>query len=553
MIKIVNTISLILYWLFVKKSKTCKKTQEDLLKDILKTNKDTLFFKDHSLSTDISVDEFRRCMPLTTYKDLAKYADMITENGNENVLFPGKASFVAYTSGTSSGKSKAFPKSAKMKMRSMISMLILQTISKWIGIIELKKMVFLRVCAKLFTCKSGIESGPISHLMTADMPFLTVYMKDVYTEYEALYIQLVFALNEDDLVYFSATVSTVALATFRILEKKWASICDDIETGKLSESLNISDEERKRLNALLKPRPERANFLRKEFSKGLSNIVKRCWPSCPLILSVKTGVFESAANIIHSRYLGDLSSVSLLHVGTETLYGINIHPLRETVSYIPIISLNFIEFLPEDEMEQENPQTLLAHQVEVGKTYEVVVTTYEGLYRYRTEDTVQIVEFFHTTPLYKFVGRSGDILSVSMDKVPEFLVHEAVQEAAKTWKHNLVDFTSCESIHVNNITGMDDDFQHYFVLIETDSYDKLTKEHEAMVDEGLCRRHDVYAAMRRNKKIEQLRFIQLKPGTFAHLLQKMLELNPAAFSMQVKLPRILRRENLLKIVLAERL
>jgi len=41
----------------------------------------------------------------------------------------------------------------------------------------------------------------------------------------------------------------------------------------------------------------------------------------------------------------------------------------------------------------------------VGKQYELVVTTYEGLYRYRSEDIVEISGFSGSTPKYKFIRR----------------------------------------------------------------------------------------------------------------------------------------------------
>ena len=45
-------------------------------------------------------------------------------------------------------------------------------------------------------------------------------------------------------------------------------------------------------------------------------------------------------------------------------------------------------------------------KVEIGRVYEIVVTTWEGLYRYRTEDLVEIIGFYGTVPKYKFVRRS---------------------------------------------------------------------------------------------------------------------------------------------------
>ena len=44
--------------------------------------------------------------------------------------------------------------------------------------------------------------------------------------------------------------------------------------------------------------------------------------------------------------------------------------------------------------------------VEVGKMYEVVVTTYRGYYRYRLGDIVRVVGFYNSPPLVEYVMRA---------------------------------------------------------------------------------------------------------------------------------------------------
>ena len=44
----------------------------------------------------------------------------------------------------------------------------------------------------------------------------------------------------------------------------------------------------------------------------------------------------------------------------------------------------FFEFIPFDSVHEDQPETLFMDQVEVGKAYELVITTVAGLYRYRT-------------------------------------------------------------------------------------------------------------------------------------------------------------------------
>jgi hypothetical protein len=49
----------------------------------------------------------------------------------------------------------------------------------------------------------------------------------------------------------------------------------------------------------------------------------------------------------------------------------------------------FYEFMPVEEWEKENPQTLQLNEVEIGKNYALVITTNGGLWRYLIGDTIQ--------------------------------------------------------------------------------------------------------------------------------------------------------------------
>ena len=70
------------------------------------------------------------------------------------------------------------------------------------------------------------------------------------------------------------------------------------------------------------------------------------------------------AKIVEGKYLGRLSIVSLLHIGTETLYGVNLDSMEEPdVNYTVLIPANFYEFLPVEEYGEKSPPTVLAHQV----------------------------------------------------------------------------------------------------------------------------------------------------------------------------------------------
>ena len=84
--------------------------------------------------------------------------------------------------------------------------------------------------------------------------------------------------------------------------------------------------------------------------------------------------------------------------GSEDVYGINLWPGEKVSSYAFQPDLNFLEFIPESEIEEENPSTIESNQLEVNKIYEIILTSHSGLYRYRVGDLIQIKEFVANEP-----------------------------------------------------------------------------------------------------------------------------------------------------------
>lgn len=78
---------------------------------------------------------------------------------------------------------------------------------------------------------------------------------------------------------------------------------------------------------------------------------------------------------------------------------------------------HFFEFLGEDGRE------VLAHELVAGRSYEVVVSTGGGLYRYRLGDRVRVTGFYKECPLVRFLGRSGLV----SDHFGEKLTPEAIE------------------------------------------------------------------------------------------------------------------------------
>ncbi|KAL4224516.1 hypothetical protein ACF0H5_015217 [Mactra antiquata] len=548
--KLMLTVGFFVELMFNKMSKDVHRQQQALLRNILEQNVDTDVLRKFGLEKVQTEADFRSKTPLTTYKDYKECANKIVQTGNENVFFPGVVDYIALTSGTT-GKSKMFPKSLHIMRK---------TAARWLLLAQRKALLVpkndylrhwlaLKFAPKIQNSASGIACGSISGLYSK-YSMNSYIVPDVLHGVDddtVIYINIVFGVKYEDICNLYFATAQMALLFLQTLEKKCEQVCDDIENGTLSDKLVLCSNIRKTLNSALKGEDkERANLLRHEFRYGFKNIVSRVWPECAGVFCMATGAFQTAANVMKERYLGHVPLLSPFHAGTETFYGINLDLLSLEVSYTLMVPFNYFEFIPVEHAEEEKPETKLCHQVVIGKQYELVVTTWEGLYRYRTEDIVQISGYHGTIPCYKFIRRKGDILNIAGEKVAEVLVSESIRKSSKSWNKSITEFVSTENIHTERMRDCVSGFACYVVFIEISHDEILTADEKQMVDNELCKLHSIYAEHRQCGGIKPVRLLQVKTGTFETVVKLSRHLNEASSIMQYKIPKIIRQPELLQ-------
>ena len=64
----------------------------------------------------------------------------------------------------------------------------------------------------------------------------------------------------------------------------------------------------------------------------------------------------------------------------------------------------------------------LAHELQAGRRYSVIVSTGGGLYSYRLNDLIEVVDFYHQCPLVRFAGRQSKVVDICGEKLNEDFV-----------------------------------------------------------------------------------------------------------------------------------
>jgi len=75
---------------------------------------------------------------------------------------------------------------------------------------------------------------------------------------------------------------------------------------------------------------------------------------------------------------------------------------------------------------QINGEVLLAHQLQKGEVYEIIVTTAGGLYRYATSDLIEVTGMVNQVPCFKFMGRKNRQSDLVGEKLTELQINKAL-------------------------------------------------------------------------------------------------------------------------------
>lgn len=116
----------------------------------------------------------------------------------------------------------------------------------------------------------------------------------------------------------------------------------------------------------------------------------------------------------HKFYAGDVQILGGDYFSSECSVAMNLDITQppESTRYVILPNAAYVEFLPFDFTNEPSSSVNLRETVvelpglEVGKMYEVVVTTYRGFFRYRLGDIVKVVGFHNSSPEVEFVMRA---------------------------------------------------------------------------------------------------------------------------------------------------
>lgn len=414
---------------------------ENLLLQIVRDNENTEFGKAHHFSDIKSVADYKKQIPFSTYDTYAEQVMRMT-HGEKNILTVYPIVHYASTSG-----SIGVPKSIPVSIHTLrlygqyTSDVATALIDDYVRAREGREIKdgkrLLTATVTQSTVADGTSRGSISGKMYEHVkdfmltkvasPSDVLFPKD---KMDFKYLKSFYALKEPDITTIAAPFTTAVFDLLHYIELNWESLCNDIEAGVLSEECEIPEAVRSRLQAELQPDPDRAQFLRSEFSKGFETpFVRRIWPNMEYVNAIGSGGFKIYTDKLR-RYTGDIPMTFCNYAASEAMFAVVTDV--ESMDYTLIPQGGFYEFLPmdiaDDPEEEIMTKTKNLNELEVGKEYEIIVTNLSGFYRYRIGDIVSIVGYEGESPKLCFYCRKNQMLSIAGEKTNEACVLSVIDK-----------------------------------------------------------------------------------------------------------------------------
>lgn len=393
-------------------AKDPKAEQEAVLMDILRYAKETEFGRDHHFSEITTLEDFRRQVPVSEFASYEPYIDKVASE-KEDILFPGKSFTFGGTTGTT-GKSKLIPESetGDLVKRIIVKMRTAESSRMFPaqGQPGMKKFTITNGSAissggKTVTSASGQAVARAGAEARARLVIPTELLEIPDIESPDLdYLTMLFGAAEKNVVTLICNNVVHFNKYISLLNREPERFFADIEKGTLS--ANIPEEYREKLLKLFKADPARAAELREVYKKKGHLDVKDIWPSFGLVncwLSSSVGRYAKEYAYLFPE---DCLFIHWGYGATEGKFDIPVEPFSP--KGIPALFGYFFEFL---ELGKEKPVTLT--ETRPGAFYELIITTYSGLYRYNIHDIVTVCSGEDGLPRMEFICKSYDSIRLN--------------------------------------------------------------------------------------------------------------------------------------------
>lgn len=468
-----------------------------VLRKLLTKAADTEWGKNHGYSSTLPYEKFALQTPINTYEELKGDIDRM-RHGEKNILWPGQVKWYAKSSGTTNDKSKFLPVSKDAlhdtHYRGGTDTVVwyLQNYPKS-HVLDGKALLLGGSHSPNYNLKNTLV-GDLSAILLENVSPLVQYMR-VTSKETALLSD--FMIKRDRIAHEAINKNVTSLSGV----PSWM-------LSVLNRVLEISGKEH----------------------------INDIWPNLEVFFH--GGVSFSPYREQYQKIITDPGMHYMeTYNASEGFFGLQDNPADPAMSLMIDYGI-FYEFIPMDELFQENPTALPLWEVETGRNYAMVISTSSGMWRYLIGDTIR----FTSKAPYKFVitGRTKFFINAFGEELIVDNAEKGLAEACAQTGAQVLEYTAAPVFMDQN-----GKCRHQWV-VEFSKEPSDLQEFARILDQSLQRINSDYEAKRyKDITLQPLELITGKAGVFNQWLAMKGKLGG-----QHKVPRLSNNREVIEQILA---
>jgi hypothetical protein len=468
-----------------KSSKRAVADQLAIFKELITVGSNTQFGKDHHFSHISSYEDFIKVVSIRDYEQLKPYIEKI-KLGQTDVLWKGKPVYFAKTSGTTSGV-KYIPitkESIPNHINSARNALLCYMAESGNYDFANGKMIFLSGSPELESI-AGIHTGRLSGIVNHHIPKylrtnqLPSYETNCIEDWETKLDKIVEETIHQNMTLISGIPPWMQMYFDRLTEKSGKKIAELFPNFSVMVQGGVNFE------------------------------------------PYKSKIFETIGKRIDYIELFPASEGFFAFQDSQKAEGL----LLNTNSGI------FYEFIPANEIFNEQPSRLSLKDVKIGENYALIINSNAGLWGYNIGDTIKFVSI----DPYRIIvsGRIKHFISAFGEHVIGEEVEYALMKTAKEENINIIEFTVAPNIS----QGKGKSFHEWFIEFENEP-DDLSSFIEK-VDNNLREKNVYYDDLIGGNILQKLQIRKVRKNGFIDYMKSIGKLGG-----QNKVPRLSNDRNI---------
>ena len=374
--------------------------QEEWLHRLITSAQHTEWGKEYDYKSILTLEQFKERVPIQNYDTLKPYIERMLK-GEQNILWSSEIKWFAKSSGTTSDRSKFIPVSeealAECHFKGGKDMISIYCNNRPDTQMFTGKGLVLGGSHQINQLCDDIHFGDLSAVLIKNLPMWAEYYR----------------------------TPNISIALMDNYEEKMDKMAEDTIKENVTNIAGV---------------PTWTIVLAKKVLEitGKKNLLE-VWPNLELYFhgAVNFGPYrEQFKELIPSPDMYYLETYN----ASEGFFGIQDQDNSEELLLMLDYGI-YYEFLPLEDLNNEQPKTLSLDQVALHKNYAIIITTNAGLWRYLIGDTIQFTSL-HPFRI-KITGRTKHFINAFGEEVIIDNAEQALAKACAATSAKVRDYTAC--------------------------------------------------------------------------------------------------------------